>query len=112
MEATLHALAGLLLKSTGTIILLIAVYIYLRITFFSPLDRILAQRKEMTSGARAAAEAGLKRAEDRAALYEAKIHEARAKVLTEQEEQRRRWLADQATQIQAARAKAEDLVRR
>jgi|SRR5581483_4418579 len=112
MEATLHALAGLLLKSTGTIILLLLLYIYLRATFFAPLDKILAQRRDLTAGARAAAEAGLKRAENRAAEYEAKIREERSQVLAEQEEQRRRWLADQTTQVEAARAKADDLVKR
>src|SRR5579884_3861386 len=112
MEATLQALGGLLLKSTFTIIVLVLLHIYLRAVFFSPLDRILKRRYEMTEGARAAAEASMKHAADRTAEYESKLREARAEVLRDQEEARRGWLADQTEQIRGARAKADEKVRR
>src|SRR5512140_2959583 len=108
MEATLHALAGLLLKATFTIIVLVLVHIYLRVMFFTPLDKVLKKRYEMTEGSRAAAQASMERASQRTAEYEAKLREARAEVLREQEEARQKWLADQAAQIQQARAKADE----
>jgi F-type H+-transporting ATPase subunit b len=112
MEATLNALAGLLLKATFTIIVLVLVHIYLRFMFFTPLDKVLKKRYEMTEGSRAAAQASMERASQRTAEYEAKLREARAAVLREQEEARQKWLADQAAQIQQARAKADELIRR
>src|SRR5579884_4168091 len=112
MEATLQALAGLLLKSTFTVIVLVLLHIYLRVVFFGPLNRILKRRYEMTAGARAAAETSMKQAADRLAEHEEKLHEARVGVLQEQEEARRKWLADQAAQIQAARDTAGERIQR
>src|SRR5581483_11224892 len=112
MEATLQALGGLLVKATFTVIVLVLLHIYLRLVFFSPLDRILKKRFEMTEGARAAAGESVKRASDRMADYEAKLRAARAEVVQEQEEQRRKWLADQAEQIRLAREKAGDAIGR
>jgi len=112
MEATLHALGLLLLKSCPTIILLVLLYIYLRLMFFQPVDRVLKQRAEMTEGARAAAQERIDLAEHRAAEYEAKLREARADVLREQEEARKQWVADQTAQLQQAKAKADELIAR
>jgi F-type H+-transporting ATPase subunit b len=112
MEATLHALGLLLLKSCPTIILLVLLYIYLRLVFFQPIDQVLKQRAGMTEGARAAAQKRIDLAEQRAAEYEAKLRQARADVLREQEEARKQWLADQTAQLQQAKAKADELIAR
>src|SRR5579884_1210414 len=112
MEATLQALGGLLVKATFTIILLVLLHIYLRLVFFSPLDRILKKRYEMTEGARSAAQESMKRAADRTSEYETKLRQARADVLAEQEEARRKWLADQTEHIREARGKADEAIRR
>src|ERR1017187_8955312 len=93
MEQTLHALAGILLKSIPTVGLML----------FGPLNRVLKQRVELTAGTRHAAQKSLKDAERKVQEYEAKMREARAEVYREQEETRRRWLADQASQIDGAR---------
>lgn len=112
MEATLHALGGLLLKSCPTIILLVLLYIYLRLMFFSPLDRIMKQRRDMTEGARTEAEKRMKLAEERTADYENKLREARNDVLREQEEARKQWVADQTKQLRDAKAKTDELIAR
>jgi len=103
MEQTLHALAGILLKSIPTIVLLLFLYFYLKGMLFGPLNRILKQRHELTEGTRHAADKSLKDAERKVQEYEAKMREARAEVYREQEETRRRWLVDQTSQIDGAR---------
>src|SRR5579884_345116 len=110
MEATLQALGGLLVKATFTVIVLVLLHIYLRAVFFSPLDRILKKRYEMTEGARVAAQESMQRASDRTAEYEAKLREAREAVIREQEEARAKWLADQTEQIRQARGKADRMI--
>ena len=112
MEKTLHDLGGLLLQSCPTIILLVFLYLYLRLVFFAPMDRIMRRRTALTDGARAGAEARMKLAEERAAEYEAKLRQARADVLKEQEEARKQWLADQATQLKQAKAKSDEMIAR
>jgi len=103
MEQISHALAGILLKSIPTIVLLLFLYFYLKLMLFGPLNRLLKQREELTAGTRNAAEKSLKEAERKVQEYEAKMREARAEVYREQEETRRQWLTDQAAQFDSAR---------
>jgi F-type H+-transporting ATPase subunit b len=99
----MQALAGILLKSIPTICLLIFLYFYLKSMLFGPLNEVLKQRDALTAGTRQAAEKSLQDAERKVQEYEAKMREARAEVYREQEELRRGWLEDQATQITGAR---------
>ena len=78
MEQTLHALAGILLKSIPTVVLLLFLYFYLKVMLFGPLGRMLKQREELTAGTRHAAQKSLKDAERKVTEYEAKMREARA----------------------------------
>ena len=105
MDQTLHALGGILLKSIPTVVLLLFLYFYLKLMLFGPLTRVLKQRDELTAGTRHAAQNSLKDAERKVQEYEAKMREARAEVYREQEETRKRWLADQASQMESARAR-------
>src|ERR1017187_6533948 len=110
MEQTLQALSGILLKAIPTIVLVLILHFYLKRMLFGPLDRVLKQRDEATSGARKAAEESLSRAERRAAEYEAAIREARAGVYREQEEARKQLLADQNAHIRDSRARFEAMI--
>jgi F-type H+-transporting ATPase subunit b len=103
MDQTLHALGGILLKSIPTVVLLLFLYFYLKLMLFGPLTRVLKQRDELTAGTRHAAQKSLKDAERKVSEYEAKMREARAEVYREQEETRKKWLTDQASQVEGAR---------
>jgi F-type H+-transporting ATPase subunit b len=103
MDQTLHALGGILLKSIPTVVLLLFLYFYLKLMLFGPLTRVLKQRDELTAGTRHAAQKSLKDAEQKIQEYEAKMREARADVYREQEETRKKWLTDQASQVEGAR---------
>jgi F-type H+-transporting ATPase subunit b len=112
MEQTLQALGGILIKAIPTAIFLLFLHFFFRSMLFGPLRKVLKQREELTAGARRAAEASHAEADRKTAEYEAQFRDARAEVYREQEEIRRRWLAEHALQVAEARSGAEAAVRR
>jgi F-type H+-transporting ATPase subunit b len=110
MESTLRDLGALLLKAIPTLVLLIVVYVYLRWMFFRPLEKVLAERKQATEGTRKQAEAVLAKASEIAATIEGELQKAREDIYREQEEARRKWLADQTAQLEQARQHSHELV--
>jgi F-type H+-transporting ATPase subunit b len=112
MEQTLHALAGILQKATLTVGLLLVLHFYLKAMLFGPLEKVLKERDQLTKGARKAAEQSLAAADKKTLEYEAKLREARAEVYKEQEEIRRRWIEDQASQVSQARERNAAAVRK
>ena len=111
MEATLNALGALLVQAVPTIVLVILLHFYLKSVYFGPLARTLQKRREATAGARELAEASMKRAGEKSAQYEAALQEARSHIYREQEDARRKWLDDQARQIEQARQRAHEALR-
>lgn len=110
MEATLHALGEIVLKGLPTFFLLILLHFYLKKAFFSPLEKVLAERYEATTGARKQAESALANAEAKAKEYEDAIRSARTEVYKENEELRKGWRSEQAVALADARAKADAAV--
>ena len=110
MDKTIHDLGEILLKAVPTLVLFIFLNIYLKAMFFTPLQKVLAKRREATEGARESAEAGLKSAAERTAEYEAKLRDARTEIYKEQEETRKRWVDQQTRLIQDAREKTQAMV--
>ena len=110
MDKTIHDLGEILLKAIPTLILLVILNIYLKAMFFTPLQKVLAKRREATEGARESAEAGLKSAAQRTTEYEAKLRDARTEIYKEQEETRKRWVDQQTRLIQDAREKTQAMV--
>lgn len=107
MDQTLQALQGILLKAIPTAVLLLVLYFYLKAMLFGPIAKVLKQREELTKGARKAAEQSMARAEQKAKEYEDKLRDAKSEVYRDQEETRKKWLADQAAQLAQAKASAE-----
>ena len=110
MEATLNALGGILLNAIPTFILIIFLHFYLKSVFFKPLEKVLADRDEATAGAKKRAEESLRSAEEKARQHEEILRNARGEVYKEQEEQRRKLLAEQTAQIAEAAARSKALV--
>jgi F-type H+-transporting ATPase subunit b len=111
MEQTFQALGGLLVKAIPTICFLLLLHFYFKAMLFGPLEKVLKQRDELTEGARKAAQASLAAAERKEQEYETKLRDARSEVYRAQEETRRRWLEDQASQTAQARQRSEAAVR-
>src|ERR1700736_3159376 len=110
MDSTLKDLGGILLRAIPTLIFVLLLHAYLKRVFFGPLEDVLRRRREATEGAREAAAEALKHASEKAAGYEAALSEARAGIYRDQEEMRRRWLADQARLVEDGRVKAHQLI--
>ena len=110
MDATLQALGGILLKAVPTICLLLIVHFYLKWMFFGPLQKVLAERRAATEGAREAAEKMSKQAAEKAAALEAELRKAHEQVYAEQEESRRRLIADQNARIEEAKRQSRELI--
>ena len=111
MESTLHDLGALLLKAIPTVLLLLVVHFYLKGMFFGPMADVLAKRRAATEGLRESAEAMRASAAEQMASIEAQLLRAREEIYHEQEEARRRWTAEQASQLDAARNEARELIR-
>lgn len=107
MEQTIQGLVEILIKAIPTALFFIFLNIVFRFWLFAPLRKVLKEREQLTAGARQAAEASLAAAEKKIQEYEAKLREAHGEVYREQEETRKRWLADQAAQAAEAKSKAE-----
>jgi F-type H+-transporting ATPase subunit b len=110
MEQTLAALAGILQKAVPTVILLVFLHLYLKAMLFKPLEKVLKDRDQLTTGARKSAEQSLAAADRKTAEYEATLRDTRNEVYREQEETRRRWLEDQSVQLASARERAQQKV--
>jgi F-type H+-transporting ATPase subunit b len=111
MEATLHALSGILLRAIPTFALVILLHLYLKYMFFKPLDKVLQARYDATEGARQQAKEAMEKVAARTAEYEAAMRAARGEVYQSQEEFHRRLQAEHAAQLQQAREQAEAAVR-
>jgi F-type H+-transporting ATPase subunit b len=107
MDATLHALGGILLKAIPTFVMVVFLHFFLKSVFFRPLERILHKRYEATEGARKLAEEALRRAEARTAEYETAMRAARAEVYQAQEQLHKQLEERAAAELSTARASAE-----
>lgn len=106
MEQTLSALGDILLKALPTLFLVVFLYFYLQRVFFRPLGAVLEARRKATEGARQQAQETFRRAEQRAAEYEAALQAARAEIHREQESERQKALQAHAARVKEARARA------
>jgi F-type H+-transporting ATPase subunit b len=110
MDATLHALGGILLKAIPTILLVVLLHFYLKGVLFNPLRKVLRQRYEATEGARKLAAESLERAAARTADYQAAIRAARTEIYQAQEQAYKRLQESEMAELTAARRRAEAAV--
>ncbi len=100
-----------MLKAIPTLLLVVALHLYLKRMFFRPMARVMEERYRATEGARKAAAESLARAAEKAEEYEASLRAARSEVYREQEEARQRLRQDQAEAVAEARRSAEAAVK-
>jgi len=111
MEATLHALGGILLRALPTFILVLLLNAYLKWVFFKPMGRVLDARHAATAGARQAAEESLQHAEAKAAEYVTAVRAARGEAYQAQEKLHRQLRQEREVEMRAARERADAAVR-
>lgn len=110
MEATLHALGGILLKAIPTFLLVVLLHFYLKGVFFKPLQKVLRQRYEATEGARKLAAESLERAAAKTAEYQAAMRAARGEIYQAQEQLRKRLQEAEFAELTGARRRAQAAV--
>ena len=103
-DQILANLGSLVLQALPTLFLIVVLHFYLKAMLFKPLAKVLAERDALTKGAREKAEASLKLAGEKAALYEKAIRDARTELYKEQEAMRKQAIDDQAAQLVSARS--------
>lgn len=85
MDLILQQLADLFLRSIPTAVLFLLLLAAYRVLVYAPLVKVLAERRERTTGAVARAEAAIRAADARTQEYEAKLRAARAEIFRARE---------------------------
>lgn len=107
MDATLHALVGLLIRSVPTILFFILLVFYLQRVLFRPLGRILEERRKATEGVREIAQRASEAADKKTSEFEHALQIARNELHQEFEALRQKWIAEEAERVAKARAEAD-----
>ena len=88
------------------VLILLVFYAVLRVLFFNPLLKVIAEREARTIGAQKAADEAQKAAAQEVRQYQDALKQARTEIYVEQEAARKKVLDERAAQLKAARAKA------
>ncbi len=107
----LQQLGELFLQAVPTVLIVFLFYLFLRTNFFGPLERVLAERRARTEGARRAAEASQAAAQEKIRAYQEALKKARGEIYAEQESARRVVLEERAALIRDTRSRTNDQIR-
>jgi len=103
----LNQLGDLFLSAVPTVILVFLFYLFLRWSFFGPLERVLSERHKRAVGARQEAEASRVAVQEKLRAYNEALRKARGDIFVEQEAIRRRALEERQASVSAARSAAQ-----
>jgi F-type H+-transporting ATPase subunit b len=104
----LGQLGGLFLAAAPVVVLILIFYFFLKAFLFHPLEKVMAERARKTEGARKESEAAQVAAQEKVRAYQEALKKARAEVYAVQDVARRAILDERATQVKAARARAQE----
>jgi F0F1-type ATP synthase membrane subunit b/b' len=110
MDQTLHDLGGIVLEGLPTFFLVLILAFFVKILYFKPLEKVLAERFRLTEGARKAAEDSLKNADAKIAEYQDSLTKARTEIHNEQARFLQALQTEQAARAQAVRTETEKTV--
>jgi F-type H+-transporting ATPase subunit b len=103
----LNQLGELFLSAAPTVIIVFLFYLFLRWSFFTPMQRVLAERHARAEGARRQAESTRAATQEKLRTYQETLRKARAEIFSEQEEARRVALEKRQATVQEARQAAQ-----
>ena len=106
----LNQLGGLVVGSVPTIIFFILLVIAYNLLVGGPLEKTLAERKALTSGAVEQAREEILKAENETAAYEEKLRVARKEIVAAREAKLKQWAQEREASISAAREASQDKV--
>ena len=110
IDELLRQLGDLLLGSVPTMIIFLILVLAYRFILHGPLMKVLAERREMTAGAREKAHAAIAAAEAKSQEYEAKLRAARAEIFKAREQRVQQWNAQRDKALASARLAAHERV--
>jgi F0F1-type ATP synthase membrane subunit b/b' len=102
-----NQLGELFLAAVPTVIIVFLFYLFMRWSFFTPMERVLSERHKRAEGAKVEAEASRVAAHEKQRFYYDTVKRARIEVFAEQESQRRRTLDERQVTINHARTAAQ-----
>jgi len=100
----LNQLGELFLAAVPTVIIVFLFYLFLRWSFFKPIERVLSERHKCAEGARLEAESIRATVQEKLRAYGEALKKARAEIFAEQEAMRRVALDERQSAINASRA--------
>jgi F0F1-type ATP synthase membrane subunit b/b' len=102
-----NQLGELFLAAVPTVIIVFLFYLFLRWSFFKPMERVLAERHKRAEGARTEAEATRVVVQEKLRAYNDSLKKARTEIFAAQESERRRTLEQRQAKITSARVAAQ-----
>jgi len=102
-----NQLGELFLAAVPTVIIVFLFYLFMRWSFFKPMERVLSERHKRAEGARIEAEASRVATHEKQRFYSDTVKKARTEVFAEQESLRRRTLDERQATINTARVAAQ-----
>ena len=103
----LNQLGELFLAAVPTVIFVFLFYLFLRWSFFTPIERVLAERHKRADGARQEAESSRVAVQEKLRAYKEALRRARGEIFAEQESSRRLVLDERQNAVHAARLAAQ-----
>jgi F-type H+-transporting ATPase subunit b len=110
MQTIGQQLGELFLQAVPIVLILLVFYVILKLLFFQPLLKVMAEREARTIGSQKAAEAAQAAAASKTKQYQDALKQARTLVYVEQEAARKKLLDERAVQLKDTRAKAATIV--
>jgi F-type H+-transporting ATPase subunit b len=110
MQTIGQQLGELFLQAVPIVLILLVFYVILKLLFFGPLLKVMAEREARTIGAQKDAEAAQAAAAEKTKQYREALKQARTDLYVEQENARKRLLDARAQELKDARAKAATVV--
>jgi len=104
----LKQLGDLFLAAVPTAVFVFLFYLFLRWSFFGPIERVVRERGRRIEGARREAEELRKTAQEKSRAYQDALRKARAELFREQEAARRAALDERGASIRQARQRANE----
>lgn len=106
MTDLVHQIGELFLRAVPVALIVLIFYFVLRSLFFKPILAVMAEREARTLGAQKSAEAAQAAAAEKVKEYEEALRQAKAKVYSEQEAERKKLLDERVAILKDARNKA------
>jgi len=103
----LNQLGDLFLAAVPTVILVFLFYLFLRWSFFGPMERVLSERHKRAAGALQEAEASRVAVQEKLRAYNEALRKVRGEIFVEQEAAHRKVLEERQAAVSAARFAAQ-----